>query len=168
MSYRRPVADADRPQLNDIAEEIGEDPAQFLDSDDDLLWARLKGIDRVDVARAWIEAEIEFGEYRGDSPRSKVIGALNQRIQELEETGEREDKLHHKRRRPEPLDRGHVCRRRWYRIHRRGMGGETPPAAGRGGGIGPGRGVKGARSWRNLPPSRSQSPARPCQVYSII
>ena len=96
MSRRRLT----REQFPQIAQEIGEDPARFLDApllEPDregaspflLAQARIHGIDRFDVLQAWITVEVALE--RG--PRKQVIGLLNQRKSELDELGERPDRL---------------------------------------------------------------------------
>lgn len=98
MSQRyKPAQDTGRPKFKDLAEEIGEDPGRFLDVGGKLMWARIAGIDRVDVARAWVEVEIELADVDERKPRSDVIGALNERIEQLKEHGGREEQLKHKR-----------------------------------------------------------------------
>ena len=96
MSRRRLT----REQFPKIAQEIGEDPARFLDApllapDREgaspflLAQARIRGIDRFDVLQAWITVEVALE--RG--PREQMIALLNQRKSELDELGERSDRL---------------------------------------------------------------------------
>ena len=96
MSRRRLT----REQFPQIVQEIGEDPARFLDApllEPDregaspflLAKARVRGIDRVDVLQAWIDVEVALE--RG--PREPVIALLNQRKAELGELGERPERL---------------------------------------------------------------------------
>lgn len=82
-------------------EAIGEHPARYLDrklmtgaeSGDaepgEFVRARIRGIDRLDVIGAWIGVERRLD--RG--PRPVVIRLLQERAQELEEIGERPDRL---------------------------------------------------------------------------
>ena len=87
------------PWRKRLQEDIGEDPGRFLDMDlfardaagstGHLLRARIRGIDRLDVLRAWIAAERRLD--RG--PREKVIELLEEREAELQEIGERPDRL---------------------------------------------------------------------------
>lgn len=97
MSSHRPGHDDGRPRFPDIEEEIGEDPGRFLDVGGQTLDARLEGIDSIDVARRWIEVEVELGDYREDSPRQDIIARLNARIEHLREHGDREEQLRRKR-----------------------------------------------------------------------
>jgi hypothetical protein len=80
----RATADPDRETFPDIADEIGEDPARFLDnplvvpgesSPMLLAKARIRGIADTDTIEAWIDVETSLD--RG--PRKKVIAMLNQR-----------------------------------------------------------------------------------------
>jgi len=97
---RRPGVDG-REQFTEIAERIGEDPARYLDSDvvergrghttstgRDLLFARIRGIDRLGVINAWIQVEraLERG------PREPVITLLERRRDWLLENGDSEDR----------------------------------------------------------------------------
>lgn len=87
--------DDEREQFPQVAAEIGEDPARFLDvplvapdqlgsSPFELAAARIAGIDDIDTARAWlrVEAELERG------PRKGVVQRLNRRKAELEADSE--------------------------------------------------------------------------------
>ena len=96
MSRRRLT----REQFPEIAQGIGEDPARFLDApllEPDregaspflLAQARLRGIERFNVLQLWIDVEVALE--RG--PRKQVIALLNQRKRELDELGERPDRL---------------------------------------------------------------------------
>jgi len=90
----------------DVVEAIGEDPRRYLlvDAgrdqlgDDPLLFAksRIEGIDRLDVLDYWLDAEVEVG------PRKKVIAWINRRKDELEEIGERPDRLEPRQQTEEP------------------------------------------------------------------
>lgn len=86
------------PEIQEIAERIGENPARFLDvelietgprhtstSGRDLFTARVRGIDRIGVANAWIQVERLLD--RG--PRDVVIDVLERRRDFLIEQGER-------------------------------------------------------------------------------
>jgi len=81
----------DRDQFPEVADEIGEDPARFLDvplvtpdqigsSPFELAAARIAGIDDIETARAWLRVESELD--RG--PRKGVVQRLNRRKAELE------------------------------------------------------------------------------------
>jgi len=85
-----------RAQFPGVQEDIGEDPARWLDfaliDDQDarrMARIRIKSIDQIDVARQWIEVERHLE--RG--PRKKIIAWLNERIKRLEQIGERPDRL---------------------------------------------------------------------------
>ena len=90
---------ADREHYPGLYAEIGEDPAQFLDHD--LLGdsrhdtplrtaiARIKGIDSLSVANAWLAIERRLD--RG--PREQIVELLEARIAHLEDVGERPDDL---------------------------------------------------------------------------
>lgn len=95
-SEHQGTTEATRERYPDVAAEIGEDPARWLDhkliDDQDarrMARVRLKSIDKIDVARKWIEVERQLE--RG--PRKKIIAWLNQRIKTLEQIGERPDRL---------------------------------------------------------------------------
>lgn len=95
---RPPPGDSGRPRFPDVDDEIGEDPARWLAYSSAYALARIRGIDRVDVARAWIDVELALADERGDDgPRSALLGALNARIIELQEHGERDEKLQQRR-----------------------------------------------------------------------
>lgn len=81
-----------RETFPDVADEIGEDPARFLDVDvlaDDgareLLLSRIRGIDRLGTINAWIivERKLERG------PRDRIVELLERRREHLLETGGR-------------------------------------------------------------------------------
>lgn len=99
MSGAGPITpSADRERFPKLVEDIGEDPAQFLDHDfvradgDTPLRtaiARIKGIDSLQVAHAWLAIERRLD--RG--PREQVVDVLEDRIAFLEAHGERPDDL---------------------------------------------------------------------------
>lgn len=92
------VPGRDYPAFPEIEAEIGENPARFLEgANPALLKARRRGIDRVDVARRWIEVEIELADIYDRAPRSDLISYLNKRTKYLKEHGEREDHLQEQR-----------------------------------------------------------------------
>lgn len=89
----------DREEFPEVAEQIGEDPARFLDkplapdflSGGDttplaLAKARIRGIDRLEVVARWLEVEHQLD--RG--PRESIVEKLEQRGRVLKEHGERE------------------------------------------------------------------------------
>ncbi|MFC4550076.1 MULTISPECIES: hypothetical protein [Halorussus] len=82
-----------------LKRKLGENPARFLDHDlvehgsghtdhtlQRLVFARIRGIDRLEVVNAWIAVERKLD--RG--PRSRVIDLLEERRAYLEEYGERD------------------------------------------------------------------------------
>lgn len=82
----------DRTFYDEIRADLGEDPMRFLYSPDGtekgaLILARIRGIDKIALARAWRAVE------RREYGRKKVLGALEARIEELQEIGERPDRL---------------------------------------------------------------------------
>ncbi len=80
--------------------EIGEDPERYLnrpiDYDDQWPMARIKGIDYIEIVRAWKAIERKLGRDDGD-PREQIMALLDEREEFLRENGERPDRL-------EPLD----------------------------------------------------------------
>lgn len=97
MSNRRPAHLDGRPTFPDVAEDIGEDPARFIVAGGELLASRLKGIDRVEVARKWIEVEIALAEQLDRDVNQELIGWLNRRIDHLREHGGRDEQLERRR-----------------------------------------------------------------------
>lgn len=97
MSNRRPTNLDGRPTFPDVAEEIGEDPARFIVAGGELLTSRLKGIDRVGVARKWVEVEIALAEQLDRDVDQQLIGWLNRRIGHLQEHGGRDERLERRR-----------------------------------------------------------------------
>lgn len=106
----QPAASGDgRARYPDVKRAIGEDPARFLDhqlvergpahTDETmqrLVRARIRGIDRRDVAARWlaVERDLERG------PRRTIIDWLTDRMAELDERGDRPDRLPAGPRRP--------------------------------------------------------------------
>jgi hypothetical protein len=94
---RKPGASADRQTFPKLREDPGvrEDPARFLDHDlvgtewSEIVESRIRGIDRIRVARAWIAVERALGRGSDDGPRDAVIEMLEDRIAFLQEHGER-------------------------------------------------------------------------------
>jgi len=108
----RPAASIDRERFPEYKDEIGEDPARYLDADlvergpshtdtsrRRMVFDRIASIDRFEVIEAWLDVETSLD--RG--PRKPVIAALNERKDHLEEIGERPDRLG-PRRDPEPTE----------------------------------------------------------------
>lgn len=93
------VTDDRRERFPGLREDLGEDPARFLDrplfgsnpqtsGEGVFIRARIRGIDEIAVVRAWtaIERRLERG------PREKVLDLLDEREAELAEIGERPDR----------------------------------------------------------------------------
>jgi hypothetical protein len=81
----------DRERFPCLKEQIGEDPARYLDVDriDDLQLARvrIRGIDFLATLRAWRAVERQLG------PRPKVLEWLDEREAKLERIGNRDERL---------------------------------------------------------------------------
>lgn len=91
------VTDPEHERFPEVAAQIGEDPARFLDrpilgdgvgdsTPLGLAMARIRGIDRLPVVARWLEVENQLE--RG--PREQVVEALEARGRTLKEEGERE------------------------------------------------------------------------------
>lgn len=104
MTFGKPAASSDdRPEWRRrLEDQIGEDPGRFLDHElvergpshtdrtlQRLARARIRGIDRPPVARAWIAAERRLD--RG--PRETVLAWLEDRLAYLEDHGDREERV---------------------------------------------------------------------------
>lgn len=91
-----------------LKDDIGEDPARWLDADmlanpdrKELVWSLIHGIDTYARLRAWRAVELklanddENGDARNplDEPRSAILKRLNQREEWLDLHGERPDRL---------------------------------------------------------------------------
>lgn len=80
-----------------LKDQIGENPVRFLDqkiaeipeSPTSFFRARVEGIDRIEVVRAWQAAERRLASERGRQPRQHVLEILEQRAEWLEDHGER-------------------------------------------------------------------------------
>lgn len=97
------AADLAREQFPDLREDIGEDPARFLDHDllddvgmRDLALTRIESIDKLAVISAWRAVERRLDR----QTRQAILDALDEREADLEELGERPDRLGHGPRRP--------------------------------------------------------------------
>jgi len=112
----------------DMKDDIGENPARFLDQDipvdadspTSMFIARVRGIDRLEVVGAWLGAERRLAAEQDRQPRDHVINLPQQRRESLQENGERpkESRPHHRHELPEryqPHDRD-VPPKDWYRI----------------------------------------------------
>ncbi|WP_340099465.1 hypothetical protein [Salinibaculum salinum] len=122
----------DRARYQKINDEIGEDPAQWLDkplfksperNSTSAGWAiqhRIKSIDSFAVLGAWkgVERNLERG------PRDRVMKMLNERAQELEDIGERPDRLQARDGRDVPEKEWYIVRDgerlSWSEVDRRG------------------------------------------------
>jgi len=95
MSVGARASSSERESFPQLREDLGEDPARYLDvpmfidgnREPPLFtaFARIRGIDRLEVANAWLAVERRLD--RG--PRDPVVEALEERIAYLEEAGER-------------------------------------------------------------------------------
>jgi hypothetical protein len=97
MSVARENGDRGRERFPGLREDIGEDPARYLDvpmfrppgadgsSPLSTAMARIRGIDQLAVANAWLAVERRLD--RG--PRERVVDALQERIEYLEGHGSR-------------------------------------------------------------------------------
>lgn len=89
----------DRERFPGLAEDIGEDPARYLDVDriDDLelARARIRGVDFLATLRAWraVERNLSERDVVSEHHRQRVMEWLDEREAELEEIGERDDRL---------------------------------------------------------------------------
>jgi hypothetical protein len=81
----------DRDKFPNVQEDIGEDPARYLDVERveelQLARARIRGIDFIAVVRAWKAVE------RNLYPRPKVLEWLDEREAELKEIGDRDERM---------------------------------------------------------------------------
>lgn len=78
-----------REQFPSLRDQIGEDPARYLDRDDlYIAKIRIRGIDFIEVVRAWkaVERRIDRG------PREEVMQLLEERESFLQEHGERDER----------------------------------------------------------------------------
>jgi hypothetical protein len=102
----QPGQTSDRETFPSLAEDLGEDPARFLDREliergpghtnetaKALVVARIEGIDRVEVARAWRAVERALAEKHDREPRQAIVKRLEERVAWLEAHGDRDDRL---------------------------------------------------------------------------
>lgn len=99
-------AHRDREVYPHVQERIGEDPARFLDRDLDgdaldFVESRIQGIDRFEVLAGWGDVERNLvrtpdGSHN-EAGRDQVIELLQNRACELEEHGDRDEKLQRRR-----------------------------------------------------------------------
>lgn len=102
MHPDQPAHQEERERFPEIAERIGEDPARWLDQPLGdrgpshtavggrlSAFARIRGIDYVHVAVAWIEVERQLE--RG--PRQEIVDALKERIGWLNQQGDRDERI---------------------------------------------------------------------------
>ncbi|UIO98879.1 hypothetical protein Hbl1158_10070 [Halobaculum sp. CBA1158] len=92
-SEHSPADQSDRRTFPTLREDIGEDPARYLDGPWDeramMIRGRICGIDYIAVARAWIAVERRLGRGSDGGPRDAIIERLKDRIATLEAEGER-------------------------------------------------------------------------------
>ncbi|WP_435067687.1 hypothetical protein [Haloplanus sp. C73] len=90
---------SDREEFPSVAEDIGEDPARFLDVDRledlELARARIRGIDFIATLRAWkaVERNLASTGVVSEHHRTKVMEWLDERESELEELGDRDERM---------------------------------------------------------------------------
>jgi len=98
----------DRERFPPIVEDINEDPARYLDvdrlSDLQLAKARIRGIDFFQELRAWraVERSLSDDGHVSEHHRSTVMEWLDEREAELEEIGERDERVEPGSRTPSP------------------------------------------------------------------
>jgi len=91
MTRGKPGSSTDRARYPQLKDDVGEDPARFLDHDlvstewSAIVESRINGIDRLPVLRAWLAIERRLD--RG--PRDYVIDLLDERERFLQEHGDR-------------------------------------------------------------------------------
>jgi hypothetical protein len=97
-----------RRRFDELKDQIGEDPARWLDWDlftnghrRQLVRSLIKGIDTVERVRAWKAIERRLADQDDRKPRAKIMQWLDQREEWLELHGERPDRLQE---RDEPRD----------------------------------------------------------------
>lgn len=133
-SEHMPAGGGDRQRFPHLKDDIGEDPARFLDrpifdggsgtsSPGLFIRARIRGIDRIAVVRAWLAVERRLD--RG--PRDRIIELLEEREQRLEEIGERPDRLQERDGRELPDTQWYLVdedgeRTPWAEVDRRAAG----------------------------------------------
>ncbi|SFS00219.1 hypothetical protein SAMN05216559_2328 [Halomicrobium zhouii] len=95
----------DRERFPGLREQLGEDPARWLDAEilgigskhvdgrSRMVRDRIESLDRIEVVRAWkaVERRLDRGDDGG--PRSGIIEALDEREADLDEIGERPNRL---------------------------------------------------------------------------
>jgi len=89
-----------RRRFDHVKEDIGEDPARWLDWDlirhedrRELLWSLIDAIDSIERVRACRAVERRLAAKDDREPRAKIIQRLDQREEWLELHGERPDRL---------------------------------------------------------------------------
>lgn len=80
MTEKPAASDCDHPQYPEYADQFGEDPARIL-YHIKRPEARIRGLESVDLVRAYLDVETDREE-----PRGEVVAALNRRQRELEAT----------------------------------------------------------------------------------
>ncbi|WP_018257646.1 hypothetical protein [Halomicrobium katesii] len=99
-STNQSANDRDRETFPKIRDDVGEDPARWLDWEilgindrEQLVRTRIDSIDSLEAIRAWIGVERALGRGDGGGPRKGIINALEQRERRLDEIGERPNRL---------------------------------------------------------------------------
>lgn len=78
-----------------LKQELGEDPARYLDHDlangdgRELALARIRGLARIEVVNAWRAVERRLAHQDDREPRGKILELLDEREADLQEHGER-------------------------------------------------------------------------------
>lgn len=107
IDQSKPASSSDVPEWRRrLKQEIGEDPGRFLDAElvergpnhtdqtnQRLVRARIRGIDRAEVARAWIAVERRLASEHDREPRQRVLELLEDRLKYLEDHGDREERV---------------------------------------------------------------------------
>ena len=117
-SQNQPADTSDRLRCPNLVEDIGEDPARWLDWDlladperAEIVRTLIDGIDSMQRLRAWrgVEQKLANDDENGDArnpleePRGPIMQRLDQREQWLELNGERPDRL------PDEIDKSCDC-----------------------------------------------------------
>jgi hypothetical protein len=111
-SEHSPGGTRERETFEVIERDHGEDPARWLDQDllqhpgrKALVEARIDGIDSIALVRAWIAVERRLER----ATRQGIITRLERREEQLQQLGERPERLHYR-------DDRDVPAKQWYRI----------------------------------------------------
>lgn len=101
----KPAHRNERARFPRLKDEIGEDPAKWLDRQlvrppepgttppKAFVWSLIDGIDSIERCRAWKAVERSLATRDDREPRQAILERLDEREQELREIGERDDRL---------------------------------------------------------------------------